>query len=98
MPSIPRNNFTNPHPNKNISHRISTYNPTVAKTLTIAARNSLRNDPSYDDVSVSSKQTSNKSKIKHVQNVAPRIGRICACKTKTEENRFSNMEQGSEIE
>jgi hypothetical protein len=93
-----RNNYSNPQQLKNNANRINTYNANDTNSLTLAARNSLRNDNSYDDVSVSSKQNSNKSKLKHPPNAPPKSNRMCACKTKTEENKFSNVEQGSEIE
>jgi hypothetical protein len=67
--------------------------------LSLAGHISLKHDNSFDDVSVSSKQASNKSKIKNIQ--SPNVvknSRICGCKTKTEENKASNVEQTSELE
>lgn len=86
-----RNNFSNPQQLKTTGNRASTYNVNESNPLSIAGRNSLRRDNSIDDVSVSSKQNSNKSKIKNHNHGPPKNNRMCACKTKTEENRFSNV-------
>lgn len=59
---------------------------------------SIRNERSFDEVSVSSKNVSARSKGNTNQNTVPKNSRICGCKTKTEENRFSNVDQSSELE
>lgn len=62
---------------------------------------SMKNDLSYDAISVCSKHNSNRSRLKNnqVNNKATisKNPRICGCKTKTEENRLSNAEQSSEL-
>lgn len=71
-----------------------------SNSLGLAGHMSIRNDRSFDEVSVSSKNVSARSKGNSNQMTVPmpKNSRICGCKTKTEENRFSNIDQNSEIE
>lgn len=85
-----RNNFGLDN-GKNSTY-LSSFND--SNSLSLAGRISMKNDTSYDAISVCSKHNSNRSRVKNNQAnnkvVISKNPRICGCKTKTEENRLSN--------
>lgn len=78
----------------NHSHKIAMR---TSNTFTMTGQNVL-NIENYDAISVSSRNTSQKERVKTNQHgpVEPK-GRSCACKTKTEENKFSSIDKNSEV-